>query len=156
MLGERLTRRSPALERLYRLSPVRSLFGNQLVLSRGHFQIFELKLHLLQKPRLALGAAAVKLPAQLLDLKLEIADQCFCAREVRLGIGRFSLRLKTAGALGKEHRMRSGKIGWQRFQRRRHTTTESDSPETAKQNRHPTDVGRHVSCGLRQSMPDRR
>src|SRR4249920_2184390 len=50
MLGERLTRRSPALERLYRLSPVRSLFGNQLVLSRGHFQIFELKLHLLQKP----------------------------------------------------------------------------------------------------------
>ena len=52
--------------------------------------------------------------------------------------------------------MRSGKIGWQRFQWRRHTTTESYSPATAKQNRHPTDVGRHVSCGLRQSMPDRR
>jgi hypothetical protein len=26
----------------------------------------------------------------------------------------------------------------------------------AKQNRHPTDVGRHVSCGCLQSMPDSR
>jgi antitoxin FitA len=35
-----------------------------------------------------------------------------------------------------------------------HATTESYSLATAKQNYHPTDVGRDVSCGLRQSMPD--
>jgi hypothetical protein len=39
-----------------------------------------------------------------------MADQRFCAREACLGIGRFRPRLKTGGALGKDHRMRGGKI----------------------------------------------
>src|SRR5262245_22874706 len=58
------------------------------------------------------------------------------------------------GALGDDHRMRASKIGWQRFRGRCHTATESYSSATAKQNRHPADVGRQVSCGWRQSIPD--
>src|SRR5438034_6472733 len=50
--------------------------------------------------------------------------------------------------------MRAGKIGWQRFRGRCHTATESYSSAAAKQNRHPADVGRQVSCGWRQSIPD--
>ncbi len=139
MIGERLASRSLALERLDGLSPVRGLFGRQLVFGRRCFQVFELQLHLLQQPRLALRAAAVKLPAQLLDLKLEMADQCFRARQIRLGIGRFgaginelNLRLKAGRALGNNHRMRSGKIGWQRFKLQCHATTESYSLAAAK------------------------
>jgi hypothetical protein len=58
--------------------------------------------------------------------------------------------------LGQDHRMSSGKIGWQSFKRRCHKVTESYSSATAKQNCHPTDVGRHVSCGFRQSIPESR
>ena len=77
MIGERLARRPLALERLYRLRPAAACLGRQLVLGRCRLQIFELKLHLLQQPRLALRAAAIKLAAQLLDLQLEMGDQRF-------------------------------------------------------------------------------
>ena len=50
------------------------------------------KLHLLQQPRLALRAGAVELAPQLLDLELEMRDQRFGARKIRLGIGRLGLR----------------------------------------------------------------
>ena len=79
MIGERFARGPLALERLYRLRPRRRFLGRQLVFGRCRLQLFELKLHLLQQPRLALRAAAVKLPAQLLDLKLEMGDQGFRA-----------------------------------------------------------------------------
>ena len=82
-------------------------------------------LHLLQQARLALRAGAVKLAPQLLDLELEMTDERFRARQVRLGVGslglgarRFGLgarcnrlRLHAGSALGKYHRMRVGKIG---------------------------------------------
>ena len=121
MLGEWFTRWPPALERLYALRPRRRLLGRQLILGRRRLQLFELKLHLLQQPRLALRASAVKLPLQLLDLQLVVGDQC----GFRTGIGELGFRLETGGALGKDHRMRSGKIGWQRFKWRCHVTTES-------------------------------
>ena len=83
-----------------------------------------------------------------------MGDQRFAAGQVRLGIGRFGLGNRciglghdARGALGKDHRMRGGKIGWQRFKCRCHAATESHSSGTAKQNRHPTEVGRQVSCG---------
>ena len=79
MIGERLARRPLALERLYRLRPDRRCLGRQLVLGRCRLQIFKLKFHLLQQPRLALRAAAIKLTAKLLDLQLEMGDQCFTA-----------------------------------------------------------------------------
>ena len=50
--------------------------------------------------------------------------------------------------------MSGDKIRWQRFKFRCHSATESYSSKTSKQNRHPTEVGRQVSCGLRQSIPE--
>ena len=107
---------------LYGLCPRRRLLGRQFILGRRRFQLFELKLHLLQQPRLALRAGAVKLAPQLLDLELEMADERFRARQVRLSIGRFGagtgelgLRLDAGGTLGNDHRMRGGKIGRERF-----------------------------------------
>src|SRR4029077_19673065 len=58
--------------------------------------------------------------------------------------------------LRQDHRMSGGKIRGQSFKFRCHSATESYSSKTAKQNRHPTEVGRQVSCGWRQSIPDSR
>jgi hypothetical protein len=67
-------------------------------------------------------AGAIELAPQLLDLELEMADERFRARQIRLGVGCFGtsngelgLRLNASGALGKDQRMRGGKIGGERF-----------------------------------------
>ena len=53
--------------------------------------------------------------------------------------------------------MRGGKIGWAAIQMPiGHVAMESYPSASAKQNRHPTEVGRQVSCGWRQSIPDSR
>ncbi len=91
VLGERLTGRPLALERLHGLRPGCRLIGRQLLLGRRRLQLFKLKLHLLQQPRLALRASAVKLPLQLLDLQLVVGDQ----GGFRTGIGEPGFRLET-------------------------------------------------------------
>src|SRR5690349_8251128 len=129
MFGERLTGRPLALERLHGLRPRRRLLGRQLILGRRRLQLLKLKLHLLQQPRLTLRASAVKLPLQLLDLQFVVGDKC----DFRTGIGELGFRLETGGALGNDHRVRSGKIGRQRLKWRGHATTESYSSVAAKQ-----------------------
>ena len=163
MIREWLARRSLALERFNRLRLGCRILGRQLVLGRCRLQLFELKFHLLQQPRLTLRAIAVKLAPQLLDLQLEMGDHSFRAGVHRLGASRNGLGFHAGGALGQacgafgqDHRMGNGKIGWQRFNRRCHTARESYSSATSKQNCHPTELGRHVSCGLRQSIPESR
>ena len=152
------------------LRPGRSLLGRQLVLGRGRLQVFEPKLHLIEQPRLVLRARPIEFAPQLLDPKLQMGNQRFAAGKIRLSIGRFGLgsRRMSLGsrciglgqearsALRPDHRVSGGKIGWQRFKFRGHSATESYSSKTAKQNRHPTEVGRQVSCGWRQSIPDSR
>ena len=154
MIGEWLARRPLALERLYRLRPGYRFLGRQLVLGRRRFQIFQLKFHLLQQPRFALRAAAVKSPPKLLDLKLEMGDQRFGAGVHRLGASRNRLRCHARGVLGQAggslrdyHRMRGGKIGWQRFRRRCHASRESYSSATAKKK--PSAHRRRAPCLLR-------
>ena len=71
MVGEGLAGRPPALERRDGLCPRRRLLGRQFILGCRRFQLFELKLHLLQQPCLALRAGAIELAPQLLDLELE-------------------------------------------------------------------------------------
>ena len=122
MVRERFAGRPLALERLHGLCPRCRLLGRQFILGCCRFQLFELKLHLFQQPRLALRARAIELAPQLLDLELEMADERFRARQIRLGIGRFGtsigepgLRLNAGGALGKDQRMRSGKISGKQF-----------------------------------------
>src|ERR1700722_18014499 len=124
-------------------------------------------------PRWKKGCAAKASPAslapQLLDLELEMADECFRAGEVGLGIGslglcagRFGLgarcerlRLDTGSALGKDHRVRGDKIGGKRFGGG-HADDGITFVTIRKPKPYPTDVGRHVSCGCLQSMPDNR
>ena len=69
MRRERFARRPLALRpwRAPRLG--RGFLGQKLIFGRGRLQFFELKLHLLQKPRLALRADAIKRAPQLLDLE---------------------------------------------------------------------------------------
>ena len=89
-----------------------------------------------------------------------MGDQRFTAGKVRLGIGRFGFGSRCIGlghdarvTLRQDHRMSGGKIGWQ-IQFAMSLGEESYSSATSKQNRHPTEVGRQVSCGFRQSIPD--
>ena len=72
-----------------------------------------------------------------------------------LGARRNRLGFKPGGALGADQRMRGGKIGGERF-RGGHAAMESHPSPSASQKHQPTDVGRHVSCGCLQSMPDKR
>src|SRR4051794_37982530 len=79
--------------------------ASQSVLGRRRFQLFQRKLHLLQKPRFALRPAAEQRPAKLLDLELEMRDQCIRARAHRLCAG--------GNRFGFDARSRSARIiGW--------------------------------------------
>ena len=115
MIREGLAGRPLALEGLDGLCPRRCLLGPQFILGSRCLQLFELKLHLFQQARLALRAGAIELAPQLLDLELEMADERFRARQIRLGVGCFGtsngkpcLRFNASDALGKDKRMRSG------------------------------------------------
>ena len=164
MVGERLARWPPALERADRLRLGRRLLGRQFVLGRGCLQVFQLQLHLLEQPRLALRAAAIKLAPQLLDLELEMGDQRFVAGQIRLSIGRLGFSACAAAASASSRAARSARIIACAAARSEGSDSEASSQadenhirqRSAKQNRHPTEVGRQVSCGLRQSMPDSR
>ncbi len=131
----------------------RSFLGQKLVLGCGGLQFFELKLHLLQEPRLALRADAVKRPPQLFDFTPEVSDHCVRAGARRLDM---SLRGKAGGALGEDHRVSGGKVGGKSIKRRGHKARESQFASVFKGKRQPTEVGLQVSCGLRQSIPDSR
>ena len=145
VVGERLAGWPLALEGLDGLRSRRRLLGRQFIFGGGCFQFFELKLHLLQQACRAFGTGAIKLAPQLLDLELVVADQRFRARQVRsciggvgLGIHRRSLRacrqrfrLNPRGALGEDHRMRSSKIGGERFRCVGHGPMESHPSATA-------------------------
>jgi hypothetical protein len=83
----------------------------------------------------------------------------------RIGLGgygfllyrcRKGLCLHTRGAFRQDHRMSGRKIGWKRFSRVFHAAKESYSPAITKPKPQPTEVGRQVCCGFRQSMPDSR
>ena len=137
VLRKRLPRGPLALEWSNRLG--RCLPRRQFVLGRCRFEIFELQLHLLEKARLAFRAAAVELPAQLLDRELEVCDERFRARQIGLGVGRLgtslrelSLRRDARRALGEDHRMSIGKVGGKRFGGSGHGARESYPPPLCK------------------------
>ena len=122
MLRERFARRALAL-RLRRAARLgRGFLGQKLIFGRSGFQLFELKLQLLQKPRLALRTNAVKRPPQLLDLEPQMSDHRVRARARRIGP---SLCGKPGGALGEDHRVSGGKIGGKSVKGRGHKARES-------------------------------
>jgi hypothetical protein len=91
VIGERLARRLPTGERRDRRSLRGGLFGRQFVLARRRLQFFQLQFQLVQQARLAFGAHAVEVAAQLLDLQLQIRDEDLVAGDFRLGLGGIGL-----------------------------------------------------------------
>ncbi|MBB4000812.1 hypothetical protein GGR04_004693 [Aureimonas pseudogalii] len=74
MFGKRLaTAPTRTLEDGDRRGLRRSLFGRDLVLAQSCLGVIELKLQLIEKASRALGAGAVELSAELLDLTLQMA-----------------------------------------------------------------------------------
>ena len=86
VIRKRATRRPPALERSDRLRG--RLLRGPFVLARRRLELLQLKLHLVEEPRLALRAGAVELAPQLLDGQLQMRDEGFAARQIRLRVGR--------------------------------------------------------------------
>lgn len=86
--------------------------GRTFVFGRRSFQLFELKLHLVEELLRALGFAAVKLAFKLLDGELQMRDQCFGARNIGVRAGSFRLgacglcfRVAQFGARGDHQRL---------------------------------------------------
>jgi hypothetical protein len=130
--GKGLADRPPALERSHRLRLRRRSFSRKFVLRRGRLELFQRKLHLIEKTLLAFRTLAVKFAAQLFDHELLMRDQRFLAGQIRLGAGRNGLRFQARGPLGKDHCMRGGKIGGKRF-RSGHHGMESHPSSSASQ-----------------------
>ena len=63
---------------------------------------------------------------------------------------------QTRAALGEDHRVRRREIGRQRRWRVRHIRNESWRRRNATPFCYPAACGRHVSCGIRQSIPSSR
>ena len=84
----------------------RGLLGRKLVLGGGGFELFELQLHLIEQPRLALAARAEHLPPQLLDGEPQMCDQHLRARGLRarprqFGVAREQQLLQRLDIVGK-------------------------------------------------------
>jgi hypothetical protein len=122
MLRKRFARRALALRRRRAARLGRGFLGQKLIFRRSCLKLFELQLHLLQEPRFALRANAVKRPAQLFDLEPQMSDRRLRAGARRLGP---SLREKAGGALGEDHRVSGGKIGRKSVKGRGHKARES-------------------------------
>jgi hypothetical protein len=80
------------------------LLGGDLVLGGRGFQLFELQLHLIQKPRCPFRARPEKFALQLLDLKFEMRDQRLLDGEFGLCGGGVSLGQNPSVAFGDERR----------------------------------------------------
>jgi hypothetical protein len=68
----------------YRRSP--RLLGGELVFARVGLEFFEFELHLIEKPRLALGPLAIKLAPHLLDREPQMRNQSLGARGLVFGV----------------------------------------------------------------------
>jgi len=155
VLGERLARRPTALVRCHQRIPARLRCGF-LVFGGPRLQVLQLQLQLVEQPRLVLRARAVQLTPQLLDRQLQVRDQSLAGGVDGLGIGGVRFGRHPRGALGEDHRVRGGEVGGERCGCGHHQGIESYPLPGAKPEPHPTDVGRQVFCGLRQSMPSSR
>ena len=147
------------------------MFGGELIFRRVGLGFLELELQLVEQPRRALGARSVNRALKLFDLKIEKRDQRAvighhgpCARQ--FSVDRRSVRLlrrtsaRAAISAAFNASMSSGSeegSGSTNHMESQNRTFEA--PLFALSSGffiYPTAVGRHVSCGVRQSMPDSR
>jgi len=112
MLGKRLSRRPPALERLDHGRGRRSL-RRQFVLVRVRLGVLQLHFQLIQKPSLALRAHAIERATQFLDLQPEARDQSVGPGSDRSAMIAVRLALQPSCPFGDDHRVRGDEIGRQ-------------------------------------------
>ncbi len=138
-----------------------SLFRRDGVFGRRRFQLFKLKLHLIQQTRGPFRPVAVDLPAELRDLQLQVLDHSVGAGRRRFGARQLGLNPRCArfgsGERGAQISDLSGHIqhGRNLLQRdvRRHRECGKWQENLSN---YPALAGRCVQRGLRQSIPSRR
>ena len=160
-----LAREGADLARLGR----RGLRG-EFILGRGGDEVFEFQFQLLDQSRRALGALPVEFAFELLDPQLKMRDQRLrcptaspahwplrpASRKPATAPGR--VRLRPAAAL----RVRPATPQGRRQDRKEERSgpkscgNQIRSANIFNQNIYPTRVGRNVSCGFLQSIPERR
>jgi hypothetical protein len=124
-----------------------------LGLRRILFQVGKLQFELIEQRATLRGLPELFVP-QLLDRELELLDQ----QRPRLGFG---FRGQAGGALGAQHCLQGVHIIGERIvgaHRAKRITTRRRCLRTEDSNRRdqPAACGRHVCCGIRQSMPSSR
>ena len=83
MIRERLARRPPAREPAHRGGSRRQALSGQFILGGRRLEVLELQFQLIEEPSTALGAPAVEVSSQLLDLQLEGGDHRLRVRRNR-------------------------------------------------------------------------
>lgn len=136
-----------------------------LVLAGRGFQLLELKLELVQQAAAPLRPGAEKLVLELLDLQLEMRDQCLVigplgpsAQQCRLSLvgphgGRCQSRLEGFYVIG--HGRNTGLHGDDGIIAMLEREAENCAKDEKKRV-YPARVGRQLCCGLRQSIPSSR
>ena len=141
------------------------MFGGEIIFRRVGLCLLEPKLQLVEQPRRALGARSVNRAPQLFDLKIEMRDQRATLRQFRDGRHGARLLRRSFGPRRNQRRFqrievvrKRGKIGVHEITWN-HKIGRLRRPFLRFFSRffsYPTAFGRHVSCGMRQSMPDSR
>ena len=83
LTGERTNRRH--------LCDRRRLLAGRFILAGRSLELFELKLHLVEQPRLALAARSKKLTPHLLDREPQVRDQSLRARRLRMRLRKLGI-----------------------------------------------------------------
>ena len=129
--------------------------GGEFVFGRARLQLFELQLELVEQLAAALGRWPEALALQFGDDQLQMRDHGF-------GAGSAGFRLPAGRALGDQRRFKGvdpfgENVGCNRHERDSTTIARhcDDLAQWVSQlvAPYPTACGRHVCCGLRQSMP---
>ena len=146
----------------------------EFVLGCGGDEVFEFQFQLLDQSRRALGALAIEFALELLDPQFEMRDQRRAVRQASARALAASAAAAAASpkpasapvalrfdpqprfAFGLQRREGDGEIGRKSARARRSCGHQIRSTNIFNQNIYPTRVGRNVSCGFLQSIPERR
>jgi hypothetical protein len=133
------------------------LLGGEIVLGGGGFEFLQFELQLFEKPHLAFTARAVNLPPHLLDRQPQMRDQgrgarCLGTRPRKISLACANQPLKRLDIIGKRiisdhHHKRITRCG---------PCLSLRSCGDSQCRDQPAACGRHVYCGARQSIPERR
>jgi hypothetical protein len=147
MFGERFARGPLAGERRHRRRLGDSHLGGDLILGGRTLQLLELQLDLIEKPRHAFRARAIKLARQLLDPELLVGDQGLIIGGFGAGNRKFGFGGNRPRGLGNpliarndERRLQRFDVIWKRAKTRIHVRIESQIRAADSQKRNPRQI----------------